>query len=260
MQRHAPRQCAELALGDMNSQPQQMPVDDTVIIDDHAVPSPDAQNAQNPTALVETQVPLWTAFDYDFESFFDFDFEPTGGFPVPDTDMVPGIGTPAMPHVISNSDDRSSVVTNITLDATPRDQANSIPGNVTTSPPISQRSAGVFNLTQLDPVQAKCQEIIDVLKQSTTISMDDPALAYITRDTLVCSVSLYGKRFQHILPILHTPSFALTTASPILLLAIVLVGSCCSPDEIIPRAAVDELGRALFVAIGNQAVSSFICC
>ena len=77
--------------------------------------------------------------------------------------------------------------------------------------------------------------------------------AFITRHNLVICSELYGKHFQPNVPILHMPTFYLIEASPILLLAVMLVGACYS-DKMIPVSLINKLAMRLLVLIENQLV------
>ena len=82
----------------------------------------------------------------------------------------------------------------------------------------------------------------------------DAVTAFITRHNLVFCSELYGKHFQPNIPILHMPTFYLIEASPILLLAVMLVGACYS-DKLIPVSLINKLSMRLVVLIANQPVS-----
>jgi len=128
---------------------------------------------------------------------------------------------------------------------------------MTTVPKIAaSRRPGGFSVEQIDPVEAKCIEIRTLLHRSEPLVPDDVISTYITRDNLLLCSKLYGDHFQRNLPILHSPTFKLIDTSPILLLAITLVGACYS-DGLIPAAYITKLAIRLLILIQNQPVSSF---
>lgn len=111
-----------------------------------------------------------------------------------------------------------------------------------------------FSLARLDPIEAKCTEIIDLLKQSDPTDAEEIIYSCITRNNMVRSCHLYGKHFQHNLPIIHSPSFDILKSPPILLLAVMLVGACYADDSI-PPAQVTKLAMRLLAAIGAAPAS-----
>ena len=119
--------------------------------------------------------------------------------------------------------------------------------------PSDLRPAGGFLLQQIDPVEAKCLEIRNLLQDSEPFMANSTVTAFITRHNLVICSELYGKHFQPNVPILHMPTFYLIEASPILLLAVMLVGACYS-DKMIPVSLINKLAMRLLVLIENQLV------
>lgn len=111
-----------------------------------------------------------------------------------------------------------------------------------------------FSLARLDPVEAKCYQIIELLKRSEPIVSEDLAYPYITRYNLVHLCHLYGKYFQRNLPIIHSPTFDVLKSPPILLLAIILVGACYS-EGFIPADDVTKLAMRLLTVIADEPVS-----
>jgi hypothetical protein len=111
-----------------------------------------------------------------------------------------------------------------------------------------------FSMNRLDPLQAKCNDIIELLKQVDPHGTDQSIHAYITRQNLVHLCHLYGKHFQQNLSIIHSPTFDMTKSPPYLLLAIMLVGACYAPDTI-PASQVAKLARRLLTAIALEPVS-----
>ena len=111
-----------------------------------------------------------------------------------------------------------------------------------------------FSLARLDPLEAKCSEITALLKRSEPTASEETIDPYITRDNMVRACHLYGKHFQHNMPIIHSPSFDILTSPPILLLAVILVGACYAEDSI-PPAQVPKLAMRLLAAIGAEPAS-----
>ena len=111
-----------------------------------------------------------------------------------------------------------------------------------------------FSLARLDPIEAKCSEIIDLLKRSDPSDSEEILHSYITRNKMVSLCHLYGKHFQHNMPIIHSPSFDILKSPPILLLAIMLVGACYAEDSI-PPPQVTKLAMRLLAAIGAEPAS-----
>ena len=214
-------------------------------------------NAQSSIATGEGRQTQWMSADYDLGSMMDFSleaypdvFEQEDIFATNLQDLV----VPQMPHFGAgesgplHNDGRASITENTaTIDA------NTVPNITPSNLPDPTVSEGGFTMSQLDPTEAKCLEIRALLAGSWT-SKDEDALAYINRSNLVLCVGLYGKRFQPNLPIIHLPTFTLIETSPTLLLALMLVGACCSESSV-PRAIIDKLAMRLLFSIGSQAVS-----
>ena len=112
-----------------------------------------------------------------------------------------------------------------------------------------------FSLHKLDPLRCKCEEIIEVLKRADAHDADQAIYSYITRDNMVYLCHLYGKHFQQNMSIIHAPTFAIWNSPPTLILAIMLVGACYSPDTI-PASQVAKLARKLLTTMALEPVSS----
>ena len=128
------------------------------------------------------------------------------------------------------------------------------PGFLPLTQPTRAFTDDGFSLARLDPIEAKCSEIIDLLKRSDPTDSEEIIHPYITRNNMVRSCHLYGKHFQHNLPIIHSPSFDILKSPPILLLAVMLVGACYSEDSI-PPAQVTMLAMRLLAVIGSEPAS-----
>ena len=112
-----------------------------------------------------------------------------------------------------------------------------------------------FSLSRLDPLEAKCNQIIELLKRTGPLDSQNATYPYITRHNMVHLCHLYGRHFQHNLPIIHAPTFDMLKSPPIMLLAIMLVGACYSKGSI-PSAEVSKLAMRLLTAIAAEPVSS----
>lgn len=121
-------------------------------------------------------------------------------------------------------------------------------------PPDTRQVVG-FSVKQIDPVEAKCFEIRELILNGEPIEAHDAINTYITRDNIILCSELYGKHFQPNVPILHRPTFDLTRTSPILLLAIMLVGACYS-GGLIPVQHITKLAMRLLALIEQQSVNS----
>ena len=83
-----------------------------------------------------------------------------------------------------------------------------------------------FSLDQIDPLEAKCHEMRALLRGPGPVVPEEIISSCITRENLLLALQLYGQHFQRNLPILHAPTFDITSTSPILLLAMFCVGAC----------------------------------
>ena len=110
-----------------------------------------------------------------------------------------------------------------------------------------------FSIARMDPVEAKCTEIRELLKKSKPTLSSEIISACITRRNLLLCSELYGKHFQRNIPVIHAPSFNLVAASPLLALAVMLTGACYS-EGLLPLEYVTKLAMELLVVIGAQEV------
>lgn len=118
---------------------------------------------------------------------------------------------------------------------------------------LSVSRAVGLSIAQLDPVEAKCTEMRELLGDSTKLASKDIIDTYINRSNLVSCTDLYVKYFQPNVPIVHIPTFQVTEASPILLLSMVLVGACYAKD-IIPMPIISRLAMRLLGLMNDQSV------
>jgi hypothetical protein len=110
-----------------------------------------------------------------------------------------------------------------------------------------------FQLQQVDIVEAKCVELRSYLRSLPANLPDGFIENYITRNHLVRCIELYGKHYQPIMPILHMPTFNLTTTQPVLLLAMLLIGACYSETDI-PEAAIVQCAIHVLLLIEDLPV------
>ena len=113
-----------------------------------------------------------------------------------------------------------------------------------------------FSLPQIDPLEFKCVEMRNLLKESAA---NDLVAKFIARDNLVKCIGLCGKHFLPNIPILHLATFHITETPSILLLAMMLVGACYS-ENIIPGPKLYDLAMRLLVIVNNQPVCSLAWC
>lgn len=114
-----------------------------------------------------------------------------------------------------------------------------------------------FHLPQLDPVEAKRQDILAMLRVAARDApgTDDGAAACLTRPNLVRGLELYGQHFQRHLPILHAATFDMTRCAPHLLLAMFCCGA--SYDHAIASTQqIYSLARRALVDIAMQRVGT----
>ncbi|KAL3486478.1 hypothetical protein BJX62DRAFT_19596 [Aspergillus germanicus] len=108
-----------------------------------------------------------------------------------------------------------------------------------------------FLTAQIDPVEAKCADIRTII---SALGTNDTPICYFTRANLVRLVELYSQYYQPNIPIVHGPTFRLIDEPPVLLLAMMLVGACYSPENTIPSTKVTKLSVMLLGWIDSQPV------
>lgn len=116
------------------------------------------------------------------------------------------------------------------------------------TPPLS-----AFNLRQLDPVEAKCIEIRELLYGTDTLVQKHEISSYITRQNVLLCGQLFGTHLSRSVPILHPATFMLTEAPPILVLAVLLAGACYS-NSIIPSNCITRFAMNLLILIEREKV------
>lgn len=122
-----------------------------------------------------------------------------------------------------------------------------------TTPPASPPPTDGFRLEQLDPVEAKCAEMRELIHSTESLVHGDELNKYITRKNVLLCGQLFGKHLSRNIPIVHSPSFMLTEAPPMLLLAVTLGGACYS-DAVIPAKSVTQFTMGLLISIERQTV------
>lgn len=125
-----------------------------------------------------------------------------------------------------------------------------VAANVPSPPPV-----GGFTLRQLDPVEAKCSEIRDLLHGTEPLISRDDIRNYITRDNVLMCGQAFGQHLSRNVPIVHSPSFMLTEAPRMLLLAVTLGGACYFKDAI-PARCITKFTMGLLISIERQTVRS----
>lgn len=112
---------------------------------------------------------------------------------------------------------------------------------------------GGLQLQQIDSVEGKCVAIRNYIQSLPSAFGHNSILRYITRDRLVSSIQMYAKHYQSIVPILHLPTFELTKTPPVLLLSMMLIGSCYAGNDI-PAAAIIQCAMGVLLAIESSQV------
>ncbi|CZR53621.1 uncharacterized protein PAC_03501 [Phialocephala subalpina] len=107
-----------------------------------------------------------------------------------------------------------------------------------------------FSLAQIDPVEAKCNDLRAHLRGPGPMIPDEVISTFITRQNLLRALELYGQHYQRNIPILHSPTFSLFD-SPTLLLAMFCVGACYD-ETIIPARYVFKIAMRVLINVENQ--------
>ena len=126
--------------------------------------------------------------------------------------------------------------------------ASSSPSSLLESEPLL--SADALFLHQLDPVEAKCVELRHLVETAFLGSTGDAT--FITRQNLIKCTELFARHFSPNVSVLHLPTFSLVGTSPILLLAIMLVGACYSSS--IPASTIHDHAMRLLNLVESQPV------
>ncbi|KAK5217830.1 hypothetical protein LTR72_009493, partial [Exophiala xenobiotica] len=169
--------------------------------------------------------------DFDFAMAANFSFDPAHLLPLAEPFEFSTLDLLAPPQLPPPEDERF--------------MTNPVHVPHVIHPPIG------FALAQNDPVEAKCLEIKNILGDSELFVSKSAIDDSITRSNLVQCINLFDTHFQPNVPILHLPTFSLTDASPLSLLAMTLAGACYS-DDTIPISTVSKLAMRLLMLIENQ--------
>ena len=121
------------------------------------------------------------------------------------------------------------------------------------SPTLPLSPGNGFTLLQLDPAEAKCSEVRDLLLNAEPIVNREHVNKYITRANLLLCGQLFGRHLLRNVPILHSSTFNLTEVPPMLLLAVILSGACYS-DHAMPSKQVTKFAMGLLILIERQQV------
>lgn len=119
---------------------------------------------------------------------------------------------------------------------------------------LPQLTIPVFPLERLDPVEALCVEIRDLLNSVGPVINEETSSTYVTRANLILFSELCSRHFLQQLPVLHIPSFHLVNTPPMLLIAIFVAGACFADDQM-SVDTIHEIGMGLLKVIENQPVS-----
>jgi hypothetical protein len=122
-----------------------------------------------------------------------------------------------------------------------------------TSKALSSPASIGLTARQLDPLEARCDEIRNFLYDAEPVVGKDDINSYITRAIVVRCGELFGRHMSRNLPILHLPTFRLTETSVILALAVVL-GGACYDTRLIPSQTITKFAKALLVLVARQTV------
>lgn len=110
-----------------------------------------------------------------------------------------------------------------------------------------------LSLEQLDPLQAKCSEI-QALLQGPGPAVPENVVGMATdRDNLLKALQLFGRNFQNHVPLLHATTFNLSTAPPVLVLAMFVVGACYA-DIVRPASYIFPMVMRVLIHIEQQQV------
>lgn len=116
---------------------------------------------------------------------------------------------------------------------------------------LSKPSLSSLSLEQLDPLQAKCSAIQALLRGPGPALPEEVVMKSINRDNMLQALQLFGRNFQHHVPLLHASTFDLATASPLLVLAMFVVGSCYA-DIVRPAKYMFSMAMRVLVHVEKQ--------
>ncbi|OQD79289.1 hypothetical protein PENANT_c055G05364 [Penicillium antarcticum] len=116
---------------------------------------------------------------------------------------------------------------------------------------LGQPTLTSLSLEQLDPLFAKCAAIKALLREPGLAVPEGILTNSINRDNLLLALQLFSQNFQRHIPFLHTPTFDLAAANPLLVLAMFVVGVCYT-DIIRPPNYIFPMAIQVFVHIERQ--------
>ncbi|CAJ0551539.1 Ff.00g114690.m01.CDS01 [Fusarium sp. VM40] len=116
---------------------------------------------------------------------------------------------------------------------------------------LSEPGLSSQSLEQLDLLQAKCGAIQALLQGLGPEVPEDVVARSINRDNLLQALQLFGRNFQHHVPLLHAPTFDLATASPLLVLAMFTVGACYT-DIVRPAKYIFSMAMRVLINVEKQ--------
>lgn len=110
---------------------------------------------------------------------------------------------------------------------------------------------GGFSLEQIDPVEAKCIELRKFLAGSEPLLTEEIISTCVTRENLLLFIKSFGRDYTKNFPILHSPTFTLSTTPLILLIAMFCVGACYC-EGVVPPAYVFKIAMRVLMMITHQ--------
>ncbi|KAJ5118201.1 c2h2 transcription factor [Penicillium atrosanguineum] len=125
------------------------------------------------------------------------------------------------------------------------------PGIEAAAQRLSQPTLTSLSLEQLDPLFAKCAAIKALLQEPGPVVPEGVLTSSINRNNLLLALQLFSQNFQRHIPFLHVPTFDLATASPLLVLAMFIVGVCYT-DIIRPANHIFSMAIQVLVHIERQ--------
>jgi hypothetical protein len=126
-------------------------------------------------------------------------------------------------------------------------------GQVVAEETIADSGLNCLLLEQLDPLEAKRSAIQALLRGPGPEIPETVVATAIDRDNLLKALQLFGRNFQHHVPLLHAPTFNLSTAPSVLVLAMFVVGACYA-DIVRPTSYIFPMVMRVLVHIEQQPV------
>lgn len=117
-----------------------------------------------------------------------------------------------------------------------------------------QMKTNYFDLSQIDPVEAKCIALRHLLSKKMPQIPDEVIANCLSREKMVRALKLYGHHFHRHLPVIHPATFNLTEAPCNLLLAMFCVGACYD-NNLVPLPYLLKMTMHILIDIESQQVS-----